>query len=100
MQVTDEMIAAYHEVLGNPAHRDTIYREVVRMAIKAAIDEGNKKEDQPILGYLPGGKRIHPIKPGMIATACVVSCAGCYKVIRGMGGPKRGALCPTCWEAK
>lgn len=58
-----------------------------------------EEEDLPILGYLPGGKRIHPIGEGMIASAAVVSCCGCHKVIRGMGGPMSQALCPDCWEA-
>lgn len=53
-----------------------------------------------ILGYTKDGKPIHPIKPSMIATACFISCAGCHAVIRGMGGPMQGAVCPKCWEAK
>lgn len=53
-----------------------------------------------VLGYTSEGKEIHAIKPGMIATACVITCVGCSKVIRGMGGPKRGALCVSCFTAK
>lgn len=53
-----------------------------------------------ILGYTREGKPIHPIKPGMIATAAVISCAGCHTIIRGMGGPMQGAVCPKCWENK
>lgn len=74
--------------------------EAQRLAHYLLKETGTEPEEAlPILGYLPGGKRIHPIKPGMIATACVVSCVGCHKIIRGMGGPMRGALCLDCWEA-
>ena len=51
-----------------------------------------------ILGFKPDGKVIEPIKAGMIATACVVSCSKCHAYIRGMGGPIQGAFCPNCWE--
>ena len=51
------------------------------------------------LGYLQNGQPIHELTGG-IATACIISCSGCSKVIRGMGGPAHGALCPDCWEAK
>ena len=53
-----------------------------------------------ILGYTKDGKPIHPCKPGMVYTAAVISCAGCHKMIRGMGSPSQGAVCPTCWENK
>lgn len=53
-----------------------------------------------ILGYKKDGKPIHPIKPGMMATAAVVICCGCHTAIRGMGGPIQGALCLTCWGQK
>lgn len=51
---------------------------------------------QEILGYTKDGEPIYPLKPGMIATACVISCAQCHKMIRSMGGPSPGALCPEC----
>lgn len=53
-----------------------------------------------ILGYTREGVLIYPIQPGMIATAAVISCAGCHAVIRGMGGPMQGAVCLKCWEKK
>lgn len=49
-----------------------------------------------ILGYTKDGKPIKPIKPGMVATACVVSCVECGHFIRGMGGPMYGAKCVLC----
>lgn len=52
-----------------------------------------------ILGYKRNGDPIHELKPGMMATACVISCSGCGWIIRGMGGPSQGALCPTCFKA-
>jgi hypothetical protein len=53
-----------------------------------------------ILGYKPTGAPIHPTKPGMVYTACIVSCVECRAVIRGMGGPIQDALCVPCWEKK
>lgn len=46
-----------------------------------------------ILGFTKEGKAIRPIKPGMIATAAVISCEVCHTMIRGMGGPSHGARC-------
>lgn len=54
---------------------------------------------QPVLGYRENGDPIHELTGG-IATACIISCHGCGKVIRSMGGPAYGALCPDCWEAR
>lgn len=51
-----------------------------------------------ILGYDSKGNPIRPIKPGMITTACVISCAACGHYICGMGGPNRGAKCVPCYE--
>lgn len=51
-----------------------------------------------ILGYTKAGKPIHPIKPGMIATAAVIACVDCRTMIRGMGGPQHGAKCVPCYE--
>ena len=51
-----------------------------------------------ILGYTKKGDPIHPIKPGMIATAAVISCIVCHEMIRGMGGPIRDALCVPCYQ--
>ena len=53
--------------------------------------------DQP-MGYRRNGNPIHPIKPGMITTACVISCSQCRTIIRGMGGPIRDAYCIPCFE--
>jgi hypothetical protein len=50
------------------------------------------------LGYMPDGTPIERIKPGMIATACIVSCSECRRVLRGMGGPLREAKCVGCWQ--
>lgn len=49
---------------------------------------------QAPLGFTQHGKPILPIKEGMITTAAVIACAACGTVIRGMGGPMQGALCP------
>lgn len=51
-----------------------------------------------ILGYTRDNKPIHPNKPGMVTTACVISCVNCGFYIRGMGGPMRGAKCVPCYE--
>lgn len=51
-----------------------------------------------ILGYTKNGDPIRPIKPGMMATACVISCSICGHGIRGMGGPQHGAKCVPCFE--
>lgn len=51
-----------------------------------------------ILGYRKNGQPIHPIKPGMITTACVISCFKCGAGIRAMGGPIRDAMCVPCYE--
>lgn len=56
--------------------------------------------EEEIIGYLPGGRRIHPCRKDMIYTAAIVSCCGCHRVIRGAGGPMAQAMCPTCWEEK
>lgn len=53
---------------------------------------------QDILGYKANGEPIHELKPGMIATACTVSCSVCGAGIRGMGGPMHGAKCPSCFQ--
>ena len=100
IECTDEMLAAFKAVFkGMTAGAETL-DDICKNGIEAAIAAMPKPVAvPPILGYLPGGKPIHPIGAGMIATACVVSCVGCHKVIRGMGGPLRGALCPDCWEA-
>jgi hypothetical protein len=46
-----------------------------------------------ILGYDQNGRAIEPIGPGMLATAALVVCSKCQKVIRSAGGPSHGALC-------
>lgn len=55
---------------------------------------------QQLLGFRKNGQPIYPIKPGMIATACVISCSQCRTIIRGMGGPIHDAYCIPCFEAK
>ena len=59
-----------------------------------------KEINPPIIGYLPGGQRIHPCDPNRIYSAAIVSCSGCGQVIRGAGGHLHQAQCPTCWEEK
>ena len=49
-----------------------------------------------ILGYTKEGKPIYPIKPGMIATAAIISCIKCRVCIRSAGGPMHGATCVKC----
>lgn len=51
-----------------------------------------------ILGYTKEGGPIFPTVSGMVYTACVISCSSCGLYIRGMGGPKRGAMCVSCYE--
>jgi hypothetical protein len=102
IECTDEMLAAFMQVMMAPnVLNETVgdlYKNGIEAAI-AAIPKDKPEPEPPILGYLPGGKRIGPCQPGRIYTACVVSCVGCHKVIRGMGGPLRGAMCLDCWEA-
>lgn len=54
---------------------------------------------QEILGYTRDGLPIYPTRPGTVSTAAVISCAVCHHTIRSNGGPRHGALCPTCWSA-
>ncbi len=49
-----------------------------------------------ILGYTKEGEPIYPIKPGMIATAAIISCIKCRVCIRSAGGPMHGATCVEC----
>ena len=49
-----------------------------------------------ILGYTKEGEPIYPIKPGMIATAAIISCIKCRVCIRSAGGPMHGATCVKC----
>lgn len=49
---------------------------------------------EAILGYYANGKPIKKLKPGSVSTACVISCGTCGEIIRGNGGPSRGAMCP------
>lgn len=53
---------------------------------------------QEILGYTAKGNPITPLKPGMIASACCISCSVCGEGISGMGGPEPGAKCPACFQ--
>lgn len=53
--------------------------------------------DPEVLGYSRDGKPIHPLSPGRVYTACVISCVECGHYIRGMGGPMRGAKCVPCF---
>lgn len=50
------------------------------------------------LGYFHNGRPIYSMAPGMLATACILRCSSCPKVIRGMGGPARGAKCLDCYK--
>lgn len=92
--------AEYLQSLIDGQRMSSIPVTVNELVVLQTLMHNGVPRELPILGYLPNGQRIHPIKEGMVATACVVSCVGCHKIIRGMGGPKHGALCPTCWEAK
>jgi hypothetical protein len=51
-----------------------------------------------ILGYKKDETPIHPCTPGMIYTACFVTCGACGNAIRSMGGPISGAVCRTCYQ--
>lgn len=55
--------------------------------------------NKEILGYTKKGVPIQACKPGMVYTACILSCSECRKVIRGMGGPSSGALCANCYNS-
>lgn len=57
------------------------------------------KKVKPALGYFPNGKKLEELPPGSFATAAIVTCKGCNKVVRGAGGPIADILCPDCWEA-
>ena len=56
--------------------------------------------NREILGYTKEGEPIYPIKPGMIATAAIISCIKCRVCIRSAGGPMHGATCVKCAELK
>lgn len=68
------------------------------MLINATINSLRSMKQDPVLGYRKNGEPINPIKPGMIATACFISCCKCGAGIRGMGGPLRDALCVPCYQ--
>ena len=68
------------------------------MLINATINALRDMKQDPVLGYRKNGQPIHPIKPGMITTACVISCFKCGACIRAMGGPIRDAMCVPCYE--
>lgn len=101
MECTEEMYQAFKEVMHGPTADTECYADLSKNAIEAALLVWHQKKyprELPILGYLPNGQRIHPLEEGRIYTAAVISCAGCHTIIRGMGGPMQGAVCPKCWE--
>lgn len=55
-----------------------------------------------VIGYRFVGKgkyqAIPDLKPGMIYSAAVITCARCGTVIAGMGGPRSGCYCPSCFD--
>lgn len=58
----------------------------------------NQDYEKEPLGYYRDGAPIFPLSPGMMATACILGCSSCRKVIRGMGGPASGAKCVECFN--
>lgn len=102
IQCSNTMYEAFKAVMRDPAADGETYADLTKNAIEAALLVWHQEKyprELPILGYLPGGKRIHPCREDTIYTAAVISCCGCHKVIRGMGGPMDRALCPDCWKA-
>lgn len=63
-----------------------------------ATELRNRNYDKEPLGYFQNGRPIYELNPGMMATACILGCSGCRKVIRSMGGPAQGALCTVCYK--
>lgn len=87
-QIMEKLI----RVLGSEAR--VLMREEGQGIDTATLEVGKVE----ILGYNKEGNPILPIKPGMITTACVISCSLCGAGIRSMGGPSRGAKCVPCYE--
>lgn len=54
--------------------------------------------NQKLLGVTRTYGSIRELRPGMLATACVVICGACKKHIRHNGGPARDAKCLTCFK--
>lgn len=79
------------------AHRRQLY--LITVTQKAMQNMGEPVKEK-VLGYTKSGVAIHEPAPSLFVTAAMNTCCGCGAVIRGAGGPMRGALCPTCWEAK
>lgn len=75
-----------------------LHAEMVRHTNKVAARLREGDYDKSPLGYYRDGTPIYELSAGMIATACILSCSNCQKVIRGMGGPSTGALCPGCYK--
>lgn len=62
---------------------------------------GKPTPGRKVIGYRQGkGTPIYELQPGMVYTACMISCCGCHNPIRSMGGPMQDALCLTCWDQK
>lgn len=103
IQCSDAMLAAFKSAAYGPDSENETMRDSLKNGIEAALlvwHQDSLPREPAAVGYLPGGKPIYPCRKDMIYTAAIVSCHSCRTVIRGAGGPMRGALCPTCWEAK
>lgn len=102
-ECTEEMYQAFIEVMRGPQADTETYADLTKNAIEAALLVWLQKKyprELPILGYLPNGQRIHPCADDRVYTAAVITCVSCHTVIRAMGGPMRGAICPSCWDKK
>ena len=86
---------ATHELL--KAHRRQL--SLITNTLKALQNMG-EPEQPKVLGYSKSGLEIHELPLSLFTTAAMITCCGCGAVIRAMGGPMRGAVCPTCWEEK
>lgn len=60
---------------------------------------------QEIIGYrfkeIPNISYWEPIyarRPGMVATAAIMSCQDCDTIISSSGGPGYNCLCPECYD--
>lgn len=56
---------------------------------------GYRFRETPGLSYW---EPIYALRPGMVATAAIMSCSDCGKTISSSGGPGYNCLCPDCYN--
>lgn len=79
------------------AHRRQL--SLITDTLKALQNMGEPVQPK-VLGYGKSGFEIHELPSSLFVTAAMIICCGCGVVIRAMGGPMHGSMCPTCWEEK